>query len=438
MINLVHNPIWVRTAVLTLLLTCIAVLLRINNIEDMEYKSDERIVYKVSREIIQGIRLSGEDQKILAVPVPVVGINSSIGLPNPPGLLYLTTVITAVAKTPVGLASFIAIINSAAIVFLALFLRRYLNEFIVWSAAFLMATNPWSIIFSRKIWAQDLIAPFAILLLFACCQFFMDHRKQNWFWIAIAFSFLLQLHFSALSLPFFLLCLMVVYRDVFRESGYKPIGYAVLLVFVIFLPYAAVILKNLASALSCAATSYQYADSRPEHILKAVGYLFQVFSAHNFSHIIGSDDALFSEGINGWIIVTNNVVTAVLLLIGIFLMMIKRKEHSFITFYFSLFLLFQFGYISFASSRVYPSYFLICYPIGFVLVGFALNWIPGKLVKSIAATLLVSVNIFITLSLQNFIHENKGADIYGVPYSMQTDAMRDGFKSVETKTVDRQ
>lgn len=137
-------------------------------VADMEYKQDERGMFLLTQN-------TGKTE-----PWRWLGITSGQGnLPNP-GLS--TWVFVATAKvfqidTPTGLARAVMISNCIALLLLAGFAWRCVpksdRETWLWGAA-LVALNPISVMYERKIWAQSILPIFCVMFLIA-----VWHRKSR-------------------------------------------------------------------------------------------------------------------------------------------------------------------------------------------------------------------------------------------------------------------
>lgn len=124
-------------------------------LSDMEYKPDEAWTFERVKAFLQ----TGE--------APLVGMGSSIGVTNA-GLsiwLFLALGYIAHALTPTALARAVQIANVLALLLLAAFAQRMVSrrerEPWLWATA-LVAVNPLSVLFSRKIWPPDLFPLFTL------------------------------------------------------------------------------------------------------------------------------------------------------------------------------------------------------------------------------------------------------------------------------------
>lgn len=134
-------------------------------LEDIEFKQDE------FQALTWGYRMTCGHGSLLGMP-------SSQGLVQPPLFLHLVALATLISTDPVVVTSFVALANCAAIVAIPWGFRSSIGR--PWSAwvAAIMATSPWPVIFSRKLWTQDLLFP--AMILFWCA--WMSNRRSPATW----------------------------------------------------------------------------------------------------------------------------------------------------------------------------------------------------------------------------------------------------------------
>ena len=77
----------------------------------------------------------------------------------------------------------------------------------------MFAVSPWAVIFSRKIWAQNLLPLFVMLWVIGLALALVD-RKPRFIWLAlVALALAVQIHLAALALvPATLILLVVFWR----------------------------------------------------------------------------------------------------------------------------------------------------------------------------------------------------------------------------------
>jgi len=210
-----------------------AAVFRLTNLGLIEFKADE------------AINLFLTSRPLFGHPFPPGGTVSSVGILNPPLFNYLLFPLVNISTDPRMVSFFIALINCLAIGFFFLLIRHYFNQLTALIAASLFAFSPWAILFSRKIWSQNLLVPFVILL-FWCLLKIVKEEKQNYWWLLIALILLIiQLHQAAIIfiflLAFFFLLKCKSYPSRFQIFLGMIIGLLPLL------PYLIYVLKNLAN-----------------------------------------------------------------------------------------------------------------------------------------------------------------------------------------------
>lgn len=161
-------------------------LLRLVYMNDIEYKYDEQYMFERSQAV-------GKTE-----PWPLIGMNSSAGLPNPGasvwtfvGLARLTGATTPPELSQaVGLICFVGFLLLVALG--ALYLREPERSIWEWGMS-VAAISPMVVLFQRKIWAQSLL-PF-FLGLFWCAWM---KRSQPWgaFCVGLVGVLLGQVHMS--------------------------------------------------------------------------------------------------------------------------------------------------------------------------------------------------------------------------------------------------
>ncbi len=212
----------------------------------VEYFHDDAMLATLALEMAAGGRF------------PLTGILSSTGIPNPPTSVYLMALPFSLSSDPHFAVYFIMLLNVLGVGLLWLLAHRYFGARIAWIAGLLYAINPWAVLFSRKIWAQDFHTPLILLGLLLLLYGFWEERR-GWFSIAaqslslplLLFAF--QIHFAAWAL--FPLILIVLWFGR-KQMSWQGMVLAVLLSILAVLPY----LTGLSQTL----------DSDPERISDAV------------------------------------------------------------------------------------------------------------------------------------------------------------------------
>ena len=163
----------------------IAAILRLGWPETIEFKRDEAALSLLALDVARGGQL------------PLLGIGSSVGVPNAPVNVYLLAVPYVVSTSPVIATQFIGLLNVLAIAVTYVFARRYVGPVPALVAVGLFAVSPWAIIFSRKIWAQNMLPLFVVLVVLTGVLGFVERKR----WAQLAHLPLLvitgQIHYAA-------------------------------------------------------------------------------------------------------------------------------------------------------------------------------------------------------------------------------------------------
>jgi hypothetical protein len=131
---------------------------------------------------------------------PAHGIPSSLGTNNSPMIVYLIAPAAFLWPTPVGLTAFVALLNVVTVGGSIWFARRYFGDGVSLFAGLAMATGPWAVEYSRKIWEQDLLPPFILLFFVGLYAVVVDRKPRYLLVCGVALSIALQLHPSALAI----------------------------------------------------------------------------------------------------------------------------------------------------------------------------------------------------------------------------------------------
>ncbi len=171
-----------------------AAYLRLNHLEWTEFKLDEAHLSQIAFDMAR----HGQ--------IPLTGIGSSVGIVNPPLAAWLLAIPYAVSSSPIVATAFIALLNVAAValccglgrkMFAPLGDRAWFTALI---ATLLFAVAPWAVIHARKVWAQDLLPPFALLYVWFGYRAFVQRKTWSLIGHGVALAALIQIHYSALWL----------------------------------------------------------------------------------------------------------------------------------------------------------------------------------------------------------------------------------------------
>ena len=144
----------------------IGCLLRFLWAEDMEWKSDEIWMFEQARSVVLG-----------QAWFPRVGMINSAGFVNP-GMSLWVFIPLALSPDPLQMVRWVMALNSGTIVAFVGFVLWHLpqKQQLTWLWGLAIASvNPMAILFSRKIWAQNILPPFCFLL-------FLGHQFRHRIW----------------------------------------------------------------------------------------------------------------------------------------------------------------------------------------------------------------------------------------------------------------
>ncbi len=200
-----------RLALLAIMLLAIG--LRLGAPGIVEFKRDEANLSHLALDLVHGRSF------------PLLGINSSVGIRNAPINVYVMAIPYLISDDPTLATAFVALLNVIAVLLVYLLARRYYGSVAALSAALLYAASPWAVIFSRKIWAQDLLPMFILLTIGTGLLGFLEGKR----WAQAIHLPLLaitgQLHYGAFILiPITLYLIIVGRKRLTRAFAFSVIG----------------------------------------------------------------------------------------------------------------------------------------------------------------------------------------------------------------------
>ena len=137
-----------------------------------EFKADEARLYALALDAATGAGL------------PLRGIGTSVGFPNFPLSVWLYALPLWVWPHPYSAVLFTGALNTLAVAACWWLARRVWGAEAALLAALLYAASPWAIIYSRKLWAQNLLPLFVMgwaasgLLAFSAPLFYRGYAKS--------------------------------------------------------------------------------------------------------------------------------------------------------------------------------------------------------------------------------------------------------------------
>ncbi len=171
-----------KNLLLFFLIVFISGIFRVTSPSLIEFKSDEAInLFLASRPVFGHLIAPG-------------GTVSSVGVLNPPLFNYFLLPLVIISKDPKVISMLIGLINSIAIGLLFLILKRYYGLKIALVSSLLLSLSPWSILYSRKIWNQDIILPLSLPLIYSFHKLIIEKNLKYWMLYMASSLFLIQIH----------------------------------------------------------------------------------------------------------------------------------------------------------------------------------------------------------------------------------------------------
>jgi len=183
----------------------------------MEWKQDEQWMYNTSQQVVAVDHWRG------------VGMVSGTGVVNPGFSVAVFTVIAYFVNSPTGMASAVAIINVIAILLFLWFIlvKVEKEQRDIWLLGLtLAAVSPLAVLFSRKIWAQDVLPLFSFFVIWGNAN---RHKGWGAFIWGLAGALIGQIHMSGFFYAAGLAVFTVIYdyknKQMFKW-GYWLLGSA--------------------------------------------------------------------------------------------------------------------------------------------------------------------------------------------------------------------
>lgn len=224
-----------RDWIVLLLVLFIATIMRFGNSGIVEFFHDDAMLSTLAQEMASGERF------------PVTGINSSVGIPNPPTSVYVMAIPFFVNSNPMTAIYFVMALNVIGVGLLWWIAHRYFGRTIALIAGLSYALSPWAILYSRKIWAQDFHTPIVLagilLGLYGFWEITQQENRSKWLsshewaqaWTLPVLLFAFQIHFAAWALlPVYPAIVLMKWKNI----SWRAIAVSFVLCVLVMAPYA--------------------------------------------------------------------------------------------------------------------------------------------------------------------------------------------------------
>jgi len=211
--------------ILLALVLIVAAVLRLGWPGLTEFKADEARLMLLALEMVEEGGL------------PLRGISSSVGFPNFPMSVWLYALPLYIWPHPLAATLFTGFLNLLAVGGTYWLVRRYWGPHAALAAALLFAVNPWALHHARKIWAQNLLAPFVVGWGISGALFWVEERPSFIIPHLLCLAIAAQAHLAGLALVPATLLILLLNRRRLRLRDLLLGGGLVLLTLLPFLLY---------------------------------------------------------------------------------------------------------------------------------------------------------------------------------------------------------
>lgn len=410
----------------------VAAWLRLRDLGLAEFKVDEATATYLARRLLDG-------------HFPTVGLTASIGARNPPFFIYLMAVPLGVRDDPLVATAFVGLLAAGAIAITYVVLRRRFGSIAAFATVAFFATAPWAVVYSRKIWQQDVLPLVSVLLLLVLFVVLERRRTRGVLFVPILLCLAFQLNFSALALVVPAAAVLAWRgRTVHWPAFAAGVGIAVLLLGPWLGHEAAHGFEDVRGILT------QGRGNRGSSLLgsgsiRAVRETIHIAGGSAWDDIVGSSHQRFVDEA-GWAWTAgrlSNFATAALLALGLltssfhvlrgahrraglpWISLERRAEQR------ALLLVWLGGiwlsYVASAPGRMAPHYLIVTYPVSFAFQGVAVSDLVDGLRGNARRPLAIAVAgvvafvatsyVAYTISFHRFLDRNGGAvGDYGIVY----------------------
>lgn len=405
-----HWQEWLLAGALVLL----AAVLRMNWVGTTEFKADEARLLAMALDMADG-------------QIALHGISSSVGLPNFPMSVWLYALPLVFWPHPYAATLFTGFLNSLAVLACYWLVRRYWGSMAAIASTLLFAVSPWAIMFSRKIWAQNLLPIFVMLWVIGLALSLVD-RKPRFMWLAlVALAVAVQIHLSALALiPATLIILIVFWRRISWKDLLIGAGLALLTAvpFLIYLSQQRTLISEGLAKAGGEVVGFSIDALKFAHMISVGNDLHSLVGPEQVEIFLAQAPEM---GRIYWL------VTAVLLLGLVYLGITvwkrwgtKQGDMGLIVLVWTLSL--PLFFLVWRSSPVYLHYFIALLPAPYIAAGVGFSdwqeWFELRYMRVINWVVLIGLAYFqvrFLIALIAFLGQTATPGGFGTPLSYQLD-----------------
>jgi 4-amino-4-deoxy-L-arabinose transferase-like glycosyltransferase len=331
---------------------------------------------------------------------------------------------------PYAATLFTGLLNTGAVLACYWLVRRYWGMMAAVAATLMFAVSPWAVIFSRKIWAQNLLPIFVMAWVIGLALALVD-RKPRFMWLAlVALAVAVQIHLAALALVPATLILLIVFwrriswRDLLIGAG---LGMLTAVPFLLYLSQQRSLIGDGLAKAGGEAVGFS---------LDALIYARMIAVGNDLHSLVGAAqvEACLAQapemGRIDWLITA--VIVTGLIYLGVTVWKkwgSKQGDMALIVLVWTASL--PLFFLFWRSSPVYLHYFIALLPAPYIAVGVAFSdwqeWFELRYMRVINWVVLVGMAYFqvrFLLSLLAFVGQTATPGGFGKPLSYQLEAAK--------------
>lgn len=172
-------------AVLVLLLA--AAFVRFADLADVQFRHDDDVLWS----LVTAMARTGKPA--------ATGMISSAGFPNGPLQVWLLAPLGSIGASPPAMTAAVALLNVLAVALTYGFARDFFGKRVALLSLLLVAINPWAAMLSRRLWGNDMVAPFAALVLWMLARWLVRRDGRALVVAAVALAVVSQLYVVGLE-----------------------------------------------------------------------------------------------------------------------------------------------------------------------------------------------------------------------------------------------
>jgi hypothetical protein len=387
------------------LILLVAAVMRLGEPGVVEFKHDEAWLSLMAQDMLSG------------GPVPLTGIPSSVGVPNPPVSVYVMALPYALSNNPLVATMFVALLNVCGVGLLWLLAHRYLSRNAALVAGLAYALNPYAILFSRKVWAQDFHTPFVLLALLLGLYGVVEGKRRAQVLCLPVLVLALQIHFAAWALFPLYVVLLIMGRG---RLSWRALALSVLLAALCLVPYLIGLSRTLEQDPNRISNAVNREDNGLSLSGDALTHTAQLATGIGMEQQIVPDE---TEALLASVPAQAQLWALLGALAVVGAVVIWTKPYRQMAVFVVLWAALPLMIFTPTWTQIYPHYFIASIPAYCLLIGAALAWamkvLPGQ---PVSQTVVLAAFCVVVLSqglwwrgLMRYVDTNPIANGFGTP-----------------------